>query len=232
MDINTIINSLENAENDNKRFALLLILAELIKTNKLDDLKSSSSSRGDQEKCQRLNEKLFASIGSHFLARLLTTRQSTENVSPVLYKAVGMSILTQFLDYERLACDPIIVSKLDIICQILAETSVEQPQAGEKEVTTLRRNLYADTFKYLFALSRFMPDHLCQNTSLLDILVSKIILNESHCFASNLIENVLTNKMDNGEEDFRLIACKLFSSLCKESDCQDRKSYEKLNLGN
>jgi len=237
MDINTIINSLENADNDNKRFALLLILAELIKTNKLDELKlknvcdqeEANISDAHKHKCQKLNEKLFASIGSNFLARLLTTRQTTENMSPILYKAVGMSILTQFLDYERLACDPVIISKLDVICQILVDTNILSSQEKEDEIQ-LRKNLYSDTFKYLFSLSHFMPDHLCQNTNLLDILVNNIILNEANGYGTKSIENVLVAN-NHDDENFRLIACKLISSLCKETSCQTAKGHEKFNLG-
>ena len=187
MDINSLISSLENAENDNKRFALLLILAQLIKTNKLDELKqstldaSSDLTPGQLDtaklECRKLNERLFASIDPHFLARLLTTRQTSENISPVLYKAVSLSILTQFLDYESLACDPVLLSKLDVVCQILVMNDDEEADVATK------RNLCSDTFKYLFALSRFIPDHLCQNTNLLDILVHKIILNESYPFS-------------------------------------------------
>ena len=238
MDIDTIINSLANAENDNKRFALLLILAELIKTNRLDELKminneqEATSTASDSEfklKCEKLNEKLFASIGPNFLARLLTTRQTTENISPLLYKSVGMSILTQFLDYERLVCDPVIISKLDTICQILVDVrACKLKEKDEESETKQRKNLYSDTFKYLFALSHFIPDHLCQNTNLLEILVNKIIFNEENDPSySNSIERVLME--NNDEQNFRLIACKLFSSLCKET--KTANVHEKLNLG-
>lgn len=238
MDIDTIINSLANAENDNKRFALLLILAELIKTNRLDELKminneqEATSTASDSEfklKCEKLNEKLFASIGPNFLARLLTTRQTTENISPLLYKSVGMSILTQFLDYERLVCDPVIISKLDTICQILVDVSAcKLKEKDEESETKQRKNLYSDTFKYLFALSHFIPDHLCQNTNLLEILVNKIIFNEENDPSySKSIERVLME--NNDEQNFRLIACKLFSSLCKET--KTANVHEKLNLG-
>ena len=118
MDIETIISSLANATNDNRRFALLLILSELIKSNKLDQLKQDTQS-SDSDKCRDLNERLFNSISPHFLARLITTQQRTENSSPILYKSVALSILTQFLEYPDLICDPILLSKIDIICNIL-----------------------------------------------------------------------------------------------------------------
>lgn len=120
MDIETIISSMETAENDNRKFALLLILSELIKSNKLGDMKFAPDSSAEQKQtCQELNERLFISIGANFLARLITTRQTTDNSSPLLYKSVALSIITQFVEYQCLVCDPVILSKIDIICGIL-----------------------------------------------------------------------------------------------------------------
>ncbi len=121
MDIETLIGSMEAAENDSRRFALLLILSELIKSKKLAHLVSSkeTATAESQRTCDDLNERLFTSIGPHFLARLITTRQTTENSSPLLYKSVALSILTQFLEYPALVCDPVILSKIDLVCGIL-----------------------------------------------------------------------------------------------------------------
>ena len=119
MNIETIITSLETAENDNRKFALLLILSDSIKNNKLDALKLDKTTTETEKTCRMLNERLFNSIGPHFLARLITTKQTTANSSPVLYKSVALSIITQFLDYPKLICDPILLSKIEIICDIL-----------------------------------------------------------------------------------------------------------------
>ena len=221
MDIHTIISSLENAENDNKRFALLLILAELIKSNKLDTLKLDSAKSDDESrlKCKLLNEKLFSSINPHFLARLLATRQTTENFSPTVYKAVALSIITQFLDYESLVCDPVLISKLDVVCEVLVVSNKDAKNtssdtADETTNALMERNLCADAFKYLFALSRYIPDHLCQSTNLLDILMSKIILNEEYRYSVTSIESLLSTAHQD-EANLQLIACKLFASLCR-----------------
>lgn len=119
MNIETIITSLETAENDNRKFALLLILSDSIKNKKLDALDLDKTTPETEKTCRMLNERLFNGIGPHFLSRLLTTRQTTETSSPVLYKSVAMSIITQFLEYPSLICDPILLSKIDIICGIL-----------------------------------------------------------------------------------------------------------------
>ena len=208
MDIDTVIKSLENAEDDNKRFALLLILSELIKSKKLDYLKLDQSTPESEKKCERLNKRLFNSIGAHFLARLIITKQQTkqqtENTSPFLYKSLAMSILTQFLDYPSLICDPVLLSKIDSICEIvLIEPSDD----------ISNRNLVLDTFKYLFTLSKFCPDYLCQNAGILEILMHKIILNENYDKPNRQIE-----KFDESANDDNLvsIACKLFQTLCDD----------------
>ena len=113
MDIQSLIKSMEKAENDNRKFALLLILSELMKSNKLNELKEATA------ESKALNERIFNSIGSHFLARLITTKQVTENCSPLIFKSLAFSILSQFLDYPHLISDPILVSKIDSICDIL-----------------------------------------------------------------------------------------------------------------
>ncbi len=135
MNIETVISSLETAVDDNRKFALLLILSELIKSEKLENLKLDQNKNPEQEKqCRALNERLFNSIGSNFLARLITTRQVTENSSPLLYKSVSMSIITQFLEYPKLVCDPVLLSKIDTICGILV---LEHKDVSQQKLKTL-----------------------------------------------------------------------------------------------
>jgi hypothetical protein len=141
MNIETVISSLETAADDNRKFALLLILSELIKSKKLEDLKLDlkNPTPEQEETCRALNERLFNSIGSHFLARLITTRQTTENSSPLLYKSVALSIITQFLEYPTLICDPILLSKIDTFCGILI---LKSENVNQKNLNNL--------FVYLF----------------------------------------------------------------------------------
>lgn len=189
MDIQSLIKSMEKAENDNRKFALLLILSELMKSNKLNELKEATA------ESKALNERLFNSIGSHFLARLITTKQVTENCSPLIFKSLAFSILSQFLDYPHLISDPILVSKIDSICDIL----LIEPNCNDD----IETNLILDAFKYLFALSKCCPDHLCQNSNLIEILMDKTILNENN-----------STKQDMNDDDLDSIACKLIISLC------------------
>jgi hypothetical protein len=225
MDIETIISSLESAENDNKRFALLLILSELIKSKKLDYLNLKKNDHEAEHKTiTSLNERLFHSINPNFLARLLATKQTTENFSPLVYKSVSLSIIAQFLDYESLVCDPILLSKLDIFSGILALKDFE---AGADDAQArLEKSLVSDCFKYLYALSNYIPDHLCQSVDLLDILVNKIVLNESYPYSSKTVEKVVQSKKSEDESDFGLIACRLFANLCKDQGLHNK--YAKL----
>ena len=220
MDIETIISSLESAENDNKRFALLLILSELIKSKKLDYLNlKKNGTEVENKTITSLNERLFHSINPNFLARLLATKQTTENFSPLVYKSVSLSIITQFLDYESLVCDPILLSKLDIFSGILALKDFEG--GADDAQAKLEKSLVSDCFKYLYALSNYIPDHLCQSVDLLDIIVNKIVLNESYPYSSKTVEKVLQRKIED-ENDFGLIACRLFSNLCKDQGLHNK----------
>ena len=204
MNIDTVINSLEHAEDDNKRFALLLILSELIKSKKLDYLKLDQINTEAETKCKHLNKRLFNSIGAHFLARLIITKQQTENASPFLYKSLAMSILTQFLDYPSLVCDPVLLSKIDSISEIILIEPVDDIS---------NRNLVLDTFKYLFTLSQFCPDYLCQNAGILETLMHKIILNQNYDKLNRQIEKFDDSAND---DDLVTIACKLFQALCDD----------------
>jgi hypothetical protein len=222
MDIETLIESMENAENDNRKFALLLILAELMKSNKLDELKPSLNK--NKKECKQLNERLFNSIGSHFLARLITTRQVAENCSPFVFKSLAFSILTQFLDYPNLVCDPILISKIDKICEILL---VKLDNENDETLTNqIRTDLVLDVFKYLFALSKYCPDHLIQNSGLFEILMEKIILNENYDKS-----NRYNFETSNQDENLDFIACKLFLTLSNvETNIPEHTEFKRKSL--
>lgn len=194
MDIESLITSLENAENDNKKFALLLILSELIKSNKLDESIKTNKS---------VNKRLLASIGSHFLARLLSTKQLVEN-SSILYKSVSLSILTQFLDYPDLITDPVILTKIDSIFDILK---------SDLDLDSGLKNLKLDTFKYVYELSKICPDFLNQN-GLIGILINDVILNPK--FSSKELNVIYDFNSDTEDDNFALISCKIILNLLKE----------------
>jgi hypothetical protein len=214
MNTETIIKSLENAENDNKKFALLLILSELIKSGKLN----TEEFKNDHN----LNKRLFNSIGAHFLARLITTKQQTsENSSPILYKSVGLSILTQFLDYPALISDPILLTKLDVIIDILINFKDDSVDAH------VERDLKLDIFKYLYALSAYCPDYLILNVDLIDILVKDILLNPKYHQKFELVFNLETHAGQ--EANFLFISCKIINNLCQENAMKEKnKAYFKL----
>ena len=215
MDIESIIKSLENAENDNRKFALLLILSELIKTKKLDELKSAENA-----KSQELNKRLFKSIGANFLARLITTSQSANNCSPLLYKSVAMSILTQFLEYPSIMCDPVLLSKISMICEILSIQPKHEPDS--EDFNNNRKNLILDTFKYLFTLNKYCSEFLCSNVSLPDILMKKVILNENFADSKSFQNKNFTNLKEDLNENLLFVGCKLFSSICGEIGSESR----------
>jgi hypothetical protein len=213
MNLKEIIVSLEGSkDNDNQKFALLLILSELIKTNKIND------QINDQ-----LNERLFNSIDPHFLARLIATRQVPTNCSPNAYKTVAMSILTQFLDSPNLICDPILLSKIDIICNILNDDKTITDQ-NEKNTN---KKMIVDTFKYLFALTNHCPEVLCQNSNLLNVLIKDIILSEH--FYNQIVYQQIKDYDDGdcdvnkqfdlklNEDDIAFIASQLFVLLCDKA---------------
>lgn len=213
MDIHSLIKSLERAENDNRKFALLLILSELIKTNKLNELKLKTN------ESKQLNERLFNSIGSHFLARLISTRQVAENCSPLMFKSVAFSILTQFLDYPKLICDPILLSKIDIICDTLLVKQQSDQEAANDEIAN---NLVLDAFKYLYALSTQCADYLVSNGGLLELLMEKLILNENYDKDNRFKHE--TKQLDESDLDF--LACKLFILLCTETNKNNKNQIE------
>lgn len=166
----TIIRSLEEAsENDNRKIALLLILCELIRTGKL----SSDLGRENEE-------RLFKSIGAHFLARLLVTRQEApgQNCSKHIYKSVCLSILTQFCSHPQLIQDPLIMTRIGAFFDILKlPLGAECNASSDSNERQLLVNLKLDTFKFLFAVAKFNPEYLCNN-GLFDVLFNSVILNE------------------------------------------------------
>ncbi|CAF0887911.1 unnamed protein product [Brachionus calyciflorus] len=191
MNLENLIKSLENVENDNKKFALLLILSELLKSNKLDEsLKSNKA----------LNHRLFNSIDPNFLARLITTKQQVDN-SPILYKQVGLSILTQFLDFPELITDPVLLTKIDSIFDIIKSDCEENST-----------NLKLDAFKYLYSLSQACPEFLYQN-GLIDILINCILLEEKYS-ESNL--KLMYNFDTEDDTNFPIVSCKIISNLLKD----------------
>ena len=181
MNLEKIIKELNKAENDNKKFALLVILSQLIKTNKLVELESN-----DKDSHQELSERLFHAIGSHFIARLIVSSQVPENCSKSVFKSVAMSILTKFSQFRDIACDPIILSKIKHIINILktSRTKIVELEASElvdsqiAEELDLERNLLENTFNYLFALSEYCSNHLCKN-GLLNVLLDDYFLDDA-----------------------------------------------------
>ena len=167
----TIIRSLEEAsENDNRKIALLLILCELIRTGKL----SADLGRENEE-------RLFKSIGAHFLARLLVTRQQApgQHCSKHIYKSVCLSILTQFCSHSKLIQDPLILTRISAFFDILKLPLVDEVTASsDTDERKLLVNLKLDTFKFLFAVAKLDPEFLCNN-GLFDVLFNSVILNEA-----------------------------------------------------
>ncbi len=76
-------------------------------------------------------------------------------------------------------------------------------------------NLQLDTFKYLFALSKYCPDYLCQNAGLLELLTEKIILNKNFQKCERLKLSDLKAD-DASDKNLVVIACKLFLSLASD----------------
>lgn len=174
----TIIRSLEEAsENDNRKIALLLIVCELIRTGKL------GPNLGHENE-----ERLFKSIGAHFLARLLVTRQNApgQNCSRHIYKSVCLSILTQFCSHPDLIQDPLILTRIDAFFDILKLPLSESSTSEDADERQLLVNLKLDTFKYLFAVAQVNSEYLCNN-GLFDVLFNSVILNESECPEYKLI---------------------------------------------
>jgi hypothetical protein len=168
MDVREIIKELEKTKDDNRRFALLLIIAQLIKKDQLDDLKESSE----------LSARLFHSITPHFLARLITSnQQAPENCPKQIFKSIGFSILVQFAEYEDLVCDPIIISKIKQIFETLQKSIETIGAKTDDDDIKLELDMLDNIFKYLFALSKYCANHLCKN-NLLDVLLHNILLNE------------------------------------------------------
>lgn len=205
IDLESILKSLEDAaDNDNRKFAILLILCELIKSNKLsEEIKTD----------RKLNIRLFNSIDAHFLARLLCTKQAppSENCHPFIYKSVCLSILTQFLDYPKLIQDPVLVTKLDCFYEIL-KTPLDDGFGAEFVL-----NLKLDTFKYLYQLSKSDAAEYLACNGIIDLLFEHVILNEK-CGEQKfrlIVDYDAADELHN----LALIACKLIVNLfeCKQA---------------
>jgi hypothetical protein len=229
MNLETLIKSLEQAENDNKRFALLLILSELIKSKKLD----SEVLKNDPY----LNKRLFGAIGAHFLARLITTKQQNAetNNSPLLLKSVGLSILTQFLDFPDLITDPILLTKLDVIIDLLINLKKEEENGDEQQESKneICQMIRVDIFKYLYSLSVHCPDYLILNVDLIDSLFKDVILNCRYSTGSTFKAMLdFESCFKTNDTDFALISCQLIKNLCKENQkekqVKSNKSYSKI----
>lgn len=204
MKLNCLIESLQSAENDNKKFALLLILSELLKSGQLDDLFKTDES---------LNVLLFESIDPHFLARLITTKQLVDN-SPILYKQVGLSILTQFLEYPELITSPVLLTKIDSIFEII------KTDTPDSELLKL------DAYKYVFRLSEVCPEFLYQN-GLIDVIINDILLKEPQSSSQNL--RVIFDFDQEDEKNFEIVSCKILANLIK--DIQVKAKIKDFPLG-
>lgn len=209
-----IVKSLEEARDDNQRFALLLILGQMIKSKGLDkeELKNDPV----------LNKRLFNSIGAHFLARLVTTKQSGSSEtlseaatpSPLMYKCVSMSILTQFLEYPELIADPVLLTKLDMIVESLVDTDLSKHAEYQQ--------FKYDTFKYLYALSSHCPDYLVLNVDLISKLLKNIVLNPK-CHDETVDDlSDETSEINKNDSSTISIACKLIVEICNQVAKQDQ----------
>lgn len=78
----------------------------------------------------------------------------------------------------------------------------------------MTHNLQLDAFKYLFALSEYCPDFLCQNAGLLELLMEKIILNKN--YEKSLRLKISNLKSEENDTNLVVIACKLFVSLSSD----------------
>ncbi|RNA12963.1 neurochondrin -like protein [Brachionus plicatilis] len=203
MNLDYLINSLQSAENDNKKFALLLILSELFKSHKLDE-----SIKTDEN----LNIRLFESIDPHFLARLITTKQLV-NDSPIQYKQVGLSILTQFLDFPELITNPVLLTKIDSIFEIIKSDFADSDF------------LKLDAYKLLYRLSEICPEFLYQN-GLIEIIINDILLNEK--YSSQELRVIYDFDLED-EKNFQIVSCKILSNLIQ--DMQRKAKEEKVLLG-
>lgn len=193
MDIETLINELNKANDDNKKFALLLILTQLIKTNKIKEFDEKNNENLNANSKQSLKERLFLSINPHFLARLITTTQVPQNCSKSIFKSVSINILIKFNEYKHLICDPIILSKIKDIINILKENlkNLYDLESKIKAITSgnttdtesikieinMENSLIEATFNYLFALSKHCSNYLCKN-GLLKVLFDDYIISE------------------------------------------------------
>lgn len=203
MNLDYLIKSLESAENDNKKFALLLILSELFKTNKFNE-----SFKTDEQ----VNIRLFEGIDAHFLARLITTKQQVDG-SPIQYKQVGLSILTQFLDYPELITNPVLLTKIDSIFEII------KSDLPETELVKL------DAYKYVYRLSEICPEFLYQN-GLVELIFNEILLKEKE---SSKHPRVIYDFDLEDEKNFEIVCCKILSNLIKE--IQNKAIEEEYPLG-
>ena len=237
--IENMIGSLERAKSDSDKMALLLIVAELIKSQRIDAAFAASAAAASETKLTeaaaaaavgKLHARLFESIGAHFLARLLTTRQrDTDNTADtddddnddsnlLLYKSTSLSIINQFAAYPDLICDPVLVSKLSCVAQILTRTwrvsrcstvNVNKSAKNNK----LEIELIKDAYKYLFALSEHMCEHLCQHLGLLSTLVRDILVKQVYKDLEN--DENENDDDDAAQSSLTMIACKLFVTLCR-----------------
>jgi len=170
MNIEKIVQSLNKAQNDSEKFALLLVLSEIFKKEQLDFA-------GDNEAKKRFHCDLFNSINPHFLARLIATKSVPEGCSKLIYKSVSLSILIQFSEYDELIGDPLLISKLDCLYEVIEHFDFNQAAdaANATEDAKQEFHLIDNIMKYLYALSAFCAHHLCK-TGLLDILMRKLML--------------------------------------------------------
>lgn len=197
MEIERIIESLSKETNDSKKFALLLIIANLIKNKKLDEFEETLS----DDECYTFNQRLFKAINPNFLARLLVNTGQPENCPKNTYKSVAMSILVQFLNFPDLLTDPVLLTKIKVLFDYVESFNYEIliSQNDEKE---LEENLIENCFKYFYALCGHCYNHMCKNGLLKSL--SAIIINNAEISLSKYSEisvelflNVLKNDMEN-----------------------------------
>ena len=225
MNAEKIIALLEIAgDDDNKKFALLIIFTNLIKEKKLDELRLEKAD--NRERCRQLNERLFNSIDPHFLARLITASKLPENCSQHIYKSISMGILAQFLDYPHLVVDPVLIAKMDIIVSSLTLRPIKMAE-GELEASKenhLVENLVFDTLRYLYAVGEHSPDYLLgHGGALMNVLMNEIILKNDEFFYTKEINEAddlskLEKTDGKGQDPFLVVACKLFLKLFKNTD--------------
>ncbi|KAK2560336.1 Neurochondrin [Acropora cervicornis] len=205
---------LNTARNDNERFAALLIVTQLVKSNSVDS-------------CGR--RSLFEAVGFNFIDRLLRSRRVPTECNQDIYRSLAFTILACFATDEIFIVHPDMISKIPLFIEgIASEDEIENnPITADCHEILSSLALTSEGCRHLSDKDTF--SRLCQIASSTNVSIA------SAKRAFDVVVRIINNETRGSHtsgiwQEHREILFKLLESLSwRFKEAQDRTKFELCN---